>query len=111
MCSWNRQSPRILTTEVNGTRRCLPVGGIPGILETDQVRQEANLSYWDLHPVHLPNVGEHENELIDDSVRSHGPTDQFQSCIVGIIENEVMEVKVTQSRSPNAASQLRPCQQ
>lgn len=51
-------------------------------------------------------MGEDENELIDDSIRSYRSADQFQGRIVGIVEDEVIEVKVTQSRSPNTTSQL-----
>lgn len=105
ICSWNKRSPRMLTTEVNGTRRYLPVGGIPGILSDYQVCPRRK-NGGDSHPVHLLQVGEDENELIDDSIRSYRSADQFQGRIVGVVENEVIEVKVTQSRSPNTTSQL-----
>jgi c-di-GMP-binding flagellar brake protein YcgR len=58
------------------------------------------------HPVHLLDVRKDENELIDNSISSDGPTDQFQSRVVGIIEDEVIKIEVTQSRSTNTPRQL-----
>jgi len=47
-----------------------------------------------------------ENELIDDSISSDRPADQFQCRIIGVIEDEVIKVKVTQARSTNTSRQL-----
>jgi hypothetical protein len=40
-------------------------------------------------------VREDENELIHNAISSDCPADQFQGCVLGIIEDEVIQVKVT----------------
>jgi hypothetical protein len=47
------------------------------------------------HPVHLLGVREDENKLIDNTIRPDRPANQFQSRVIRIIEDKVIEVKVT----------------
>lgn len=53
-------------------------------------------------------MSEAEDKLIDNPVSANRATDQLERRIIRVAVNEMMEVEVTQVRSPNAASQLYP---
>lgn len=52
-------------------------------------------------------MGEAEDELINDPIDAHSSTDQFESGIFGVVEDEMVTVKVRQFRSPDTSSQGR----
>lgn len=47
-----------------------------------------------------------EDEFIHDPVGAHGAAHEFEARIVGVVEDEVVEVEVAQTSSANASSQL-----
>lgn len=47
-----------------------------------------------------------EDKFIDDAIHSNSPTDQFQFRVAGILENEVIPIKLRQLLSPNTSRQL-----
>lgn len=51
-------------------------------------------------------MSETKDKLVDDSVRTDCPADEFKRSIVGIIEDEVVEIEVAETSSSNASSQL-----
>lgn len=60
-----------------------------------------------LQPVNLSIMSKAEDELVDDSINAHSPTDQFQSGIFWVVKDEVVTVKVRQFRSPDTAGKRR----
>ncbi len=66
----------MFTTEVNGTRHCLPVGGMPGILNyVSLIEKFVREDYQ--QPVNDFDMSELENELIDHAVDSYCATHEF----------------------------------
>lgn len=57
-------------------------------------------------PVNLFVMGNTEVELVNHSINSNRSTDEFETCIVGVVEDEVMQVELGQAGSPNASGQL-----
>lgn len=51
-------------------------------------------------------MGETEDEFVDDSVNSNSPADQLQSRVLGIVEDEVVEIELAQMSAPNASGKL-----
>ena len=51
-----------------------------------------------------------ENKLVHNPIRPNCPADEIQLRVVGIVEDEVMQVKVTQTCATNASSELLPGQ-
>jgi hypothetical protein len=51
-------------------------------------------------------MSETKDKLVDDSVCTDCPADEFERSIVGIIEDEVVEIEVAETSSSNASSQL-----
>jgi hypothetical protein len=57
-----------------------------------------------LHPIHLFHMSEAKNELVDNSICTDRPADEFKCCIVGITEDEVIEIKMAETGSSNTTS-------
>lgn len=51
-------------------------------------------------------MGEAENELVHNAVRSNCAADELQFRIVRVIEDEVIEVKFAQVGAPNTTGNL-----
>lgn len=51
-------------------------------------------------------MSEAKDKLIDNPISANRATDQLERRIIRVAVDEMMEVEVTQVRSPNAASQL-----
>lgn len=51
-------------------------------------------------------MSETENELVHNSVSANCAADQLEGCVIRIAVDEVIQVEVAQTRSPNAPSQL-----
>lgn len=51
-------------------------------------------------------MGEFEYELVDDAVDSNGPAGELELRVRGIVEDEIVLVKVSEFCAPNAASHL-----
>lgn len=51
-------------------------------------------------------MSEAEDKLIHNPVSANRATDQLERRIIGVAVDEMMEIEVTQVRSPNTASQL-----
>lgn len=47
-----------------------------------------------------------EDELIDDTIDSHGPTDQLKFGVCGIVEDEIVLIEVGELGTAYATSQL-----
>lgn len=97
----------MLTTDVKGMRRGLPVGGMPGSLVSERMRLGQTHKYKKyLQPVDLFVVSEAEDELVHDPIGANRAADQLQRCIIRIAVDEVVKVEVAQTRSSNASGQL-----
>lgn len=60
----------------------------------------------DLHPVNHLVVGKLEDEFIDDTIYSHGSTDELEFGVCGVVEDEIVLVKVGELGAAYTASQL-----
>lgn len=49
---------------------------------------------------------EGEYELVYDPVDTHRATDKLQGCVIGIIEDEMIQVEIAQSRTANSTGHL-----
>lgn len=61
----------------------------------------------DLQPVDLLVVSETEDELVDNPVSANRATDQLEGCVIRVAVDEVVQIEVAQTCSPNASGQLK----
>lgn len=55
-------------------------------------------------PVHLLVVGEAEDEFIDNPVNTHRSANKFKRSVVGIVEDEIIEIEFAQLLSADSSS-------
>jgi hypothetical protein len=82
----------MLTIDVNGTRTCFCVGGIPGILMDKLSRPEKQWG-WDLQPINNLGVRKTEDKLVNNAVDTHRSTNKVKIRVRWIVEYEVVTVE------------------
>lgn len=57
-------------------------------------------------PVNLFVVCETKDELVDHPIDAHSSANEFKCCVIGIVEDEMVEIELAQASSADPSGQL-----
>jgi hypothetical protein len=91
---------------MKGIRSFFPVGGIPGILVIMLMNIHRASSFY-LQPIDLGVMGHGKDELVANTIYAYCTANNFHSCVLGVIEDEMVPVEVRQQVASDTTSNLR----